>query len=536
MNPMSDSLVNLPQALYRAAQVRQLDSIAISQFGIAGFDLMRKAASAVLQATLERWPHVRFLRVFAGSGNNAGDGYLVAALAQQQAIPCQVVLVGDPDKLTEDGHLAYEKALSAQVPMISLTEYAADPSKHIQPHCVEIDALLGIGLDRQVGGDYLTAIEGINESENPVVAIDIPSGLNADTGMPMATAVLANLTVTFIGMKRGLLTGQGRDFSGEIRFSDLGIPEQVYKAAGAPQPESKRIDINFATQRLQARKQSSHKGSNGHVVVVGGDTSYGGAAILAAQAALRGGAGLVSVISRSCHRPAALARCPELMWQGTEDGLSGDADAKHKRENRLAELLAKASAIVVGPGLGRSRWAQELFNLVLSSSRANATPLVIDADGLHLLSDRLSPNGGFSGKWVLTPHPGEAAVLLGSSVAAVQQDRFAAAVCLAQTFGGSCLLKGSGSLISHAALPNHIQLCSEGNPGMATGGMGDLLSGIIGALVAQGLSLEEALSCAVCIHGEAGDLAAELDGERGLLATDLLPWIRKLVNPSGLSR
>lgn len=532
MNSMSDSLVQLPRALYSAAQVRQLDSIAISQFGLPGFELMGIAASTVLQATLERWPQTRFLRVFAGSGNNAGDGFLVAALAKQQSIPCQVVLVGETAKLGPDGKLAYDKAVSVGVPIITLAEYVAKRFLNSHPNCIEIDALLGTGLDRQVAGDYLTAIEDINASKNPVVAIDIPSGLNADTGMPMGTAVLANLTVTFIGMKQGLLTGQGRDYSGEIWFSDLDIPEQVYTVADAPTPFARRIDINFASKHLTKRNQSSHKGSNGHVVVVGGDIQYGGAVILAAEAALRAGAGLVSVISRSCHRSAALARRPELMWQGTEDKLGSDAEAKQNLETRVGELMTKASAIVIGPGLGRSGWAQALFNQALSSSRANNTPLVIDADGLHLLRDRLDASASFSGKWVLTPHPGEAAALLGISVAAIQQDRFAAVSQLSNIYRGSCLLKGSGSLISHAARPAHIQLCSEGNPGMGTGGMGDLLAGVIGALISQGLSIEDSLSCGVCIHGEAGDLASEVEGERGMLATDLLPWIKELVNPS----
>lgn len=531
---MSSSLVRLPKALYCAAQVRQLDNIAIEKFGCTGYGLMRLAASVTLQAILERWPQTRLIRVFAGNGNNAGDGYLCAALAKEQGIPCEIVLVGDPLKLGPDATSAYQKAKSLAVKMISFDEFRDQPVP-TQAHAVFVDALLGTGLDREVSGNFAAAIESLNSALAVIVAIDIPSGLSADTGMAMGLAVEANLTVSFIGLKRGMLTGNGRDYCGDILFHDLGIPEQVYSSAGAPAPSARRIDINFATEHLLPRKVSSHKGSNGHVLIVGGDIGFGGAAILCAEAALRGGAGLVSVISRSAHRPAALARCPELMWHGTEDLANSNPNLSltgAEEDSKISELLKRATVIVVGPGLGRGRWAANLFNQVFSESRASNIPLVIDADALRLLSDRMESQQARHGNWILTPHPGEAAAMLGVAVPDIQHDRFAAVVKLQASYGGSCLLKGSGSLIAHGGDASEILLCSEGNPGMGSGGMGDLLAGLIAALVAQGIALDKSLSCAVSIHGEAADLAVESYGERGLVASDLLPWLRQLVNPS----
>ena len=249
---------------------------------------------------------------------------------------------------------------------------------------------------------------------------------------------------------------------------------------------------------------------------------------MAAEAALRGGAGLVSVITRACHRPALLTRRPEIMVLGTEDE-NAQVDA----------LITKATAIVIGPGLGRSVWARGLMQKALSVQRVSNTPLILDADALHLLAEKLrqgSTEGGTGIKrdnWILTPHPGEAGALLDIATSEIQGDRFSAVQKLQSTWGGVCLLKGSGSLICSAKNGRQeIFLCSEGNAGMATGGMGDVLSGLVGSLVAQGNSLENSLCASVCIHGEAADLSMQAHGQRGMAATDLMPYIRELVNPA----
>ncbi|MEX2468574.1 MAG: NAD(P)H-hydrate dehydratase [Pseudohongiellaceae bacterium] len=516
---MADFTTRLPRALYLAEQVRELDRLAIERFDIPGFTLMQAAGAAAFTLLRETWPQVQRLVVFAGSGNNAGDGFIIARLGAEAGLQVSIIQVGNTDNLQGAAAEAHARAVDKGVPMLTLAELRAAP-QHDSPNTVAVDALLGTGLDRQVAGDYASAIELLNERDWPVLAVDIPSGLAADTGQPLGSAVVAEVTVTFIGMKFGLLTGRAREFAGRVYFDSLDVPEGVHTGDDSPRPVARRIDINDTARYLPARRAASHKGDNGHVLVLGGDHRYGGAVIMAAEAAARAGAGLVSVLTRSAHREAALARRPELMVMGTEDS-----------DRQPAVLLAKADAIVIGPGLGRDAWARELLQLALAEQRARGIPLVLDADALHLLAERADANAPTKrDNWILTPHPGEAAVLLGSDAAAIQADRLAAVSALAAKWGGACLLKGSGSLIAGPGEARPLFLCSEGNPGMGTGGMGDILSGVVGALLAQGLALTEALCCAVCIHGEAADLAAAEGGERGLLATDLLPHIRELVN------
>ncbi|NKB35060.1 MAG: NAD(P)H-hydrate dehydratase [Pseudomonadales bacterium] len=518
---MSDFTTRLPKNLYRAEQVRELDRIAIEDKGIAGFELMQAAAAASFNALQEQWPQIRHLMVFVGSGNNGGDGYVIAALAKDAGIGAEVIQVAESSKLTGDAKLAYEMAQEKQVPMHLFSE-SASIAETDHAHTVVVDALLGTGIDREVAGDYALAITRINAMQCPVVAIDIPSGLSADTGKCLGSAIEADLTVSFIGMKQGLLTCQGRDFAGEIVYDSLDVPEDVFTGKSSPTPSATRIDINDATRHLLPRRRSSHKGNHGHVVVIGGDYGYGGAALMAAEAAQRSGSGLVSVITRSQHRSAILARRPELMVLGTEDD-----------DTETDELVKKATVIVIGPGLGNNKWARQLLQSALSGQQAEGTPLVVDADGLNLLAERVESGAPIKrSNWIMTPHPGEAASLLNTSVAEVQSDRFSAVAKLAEFWGGACLLKGSGSLICSEAHNNAIYLCTEGNPGMATGGMGDVLTGIAASLVGQGMELTDALCCAVSIHGEAADLAMANGGERGMTATDLFPYIRQLVNPS----
>ena len=519
---MNNSTSRLPRQLYRAAQVQQLDRIAIEEFEIPGFSLMQAAGAVAFNALLEKWPQTRHLQVFTGSGNNGGDGYIVAGLALQQGIGVDVIQVGDAASLQGDAKLAWQWAQQQQVSMTPYADFdAEDESGHA--HTLVVDALLGTGLDRPAEGSYKQAIEYINLTESPVVAIDIPSGLSADTGKQLGSTVIADLTVSFIGMKQGLLTCQGRDFAGAIVFSSLDVPDEIYVSKNAPKPSAHRIDINYATRHLLPRAQSSHKGNHGHVVIIGGDYGYGGAALMAAEAAQRSGAGLVSLITRSNHRPAILARRPEVMVTGTED-----------EDVQLDELISRATAIAIGPGLGRSDWSRNLLQLALSAQISADTPLVIDADGLNLLAERSQTGSPIKrDNWILTPHPGEAASLLDSTVAEIQDDRFEAVSALHRKWGGCVLLKGSGSLICISEnKQQNLFLCSEGNAGMASAGMGDVLSGIIVSLVAQGLPLQHSLCCGVCIHGEAADLAMEEGGQRGMLATDLFDFIRQLVNPT----
>ena len=516
---MAATTAPLPRQLYESKAVQQLDRLAINHFDTTGFELMQRAGAACLRAVRKRWPTTTHLIVFAGAGNNGGDGYVIAALAKELGLSSEVLHLSPPEQLAADAFRAYQMAVGAGAEIHPYMEAEFALRSH-QPNTLFVDAMLGTGLSRPVSGEYVHAIRAINGSQMPVFAVDVPSGLNADTGEPFDEAVSAAQTMTFIAIKQGLLTGSALNYTGDLCFDDLGLPQALYSDARAPASVVRRIDIHSVLGALSPRSPASHKGKFGHVMVIGGDKGYGGAPLMAAEASLRSGAGLVSVVSRSEHRAGFLARRPELMMHGTEDH---DFD--------IGQLLQRASALVVGPGLGLGLWGEELLRMSLKAASNKSLPVVIDADALTLLArnsaDYLSIK---KDTWILTPHPGEAARLLETTVSKIQLDRFAAIRTLRDTWGGNCLLKGSGSLISNAVRPDLIKLCSEGNAGMATAGMGDVLTGVIAALLAQGLPPDRALSFAVCIHGEAADLCAIASGQKGLLATDLLPQIRRLLN------
>ncbi|MDO8272548.1 MAG: NAD(P)H-hydrate dehydratase [Gammaproteobacteria bacterium] len=537
----------LPRALYSAEQVRAIDRYAIEKAGIPGAELMQRAASVVLNVILQRWPQARRLLVVCGTGNNGGDGYLVAALAGMQGLSVRVLEPGAVERLSGDALSARQRVLAQGIscePLLAVDTENIE-LKEVHGDTVVVDALLGIGMRGELRPEYRDAINWINATGLPVVAVDIPSGLNSDTGVAAEVVVRAAVTVCFIGLKQGLLTADGPDYTGEIVFHDLALPDIVLQSKPVRAVSATRIDVHSVAKLLTRRRPSTHKGDCGHVLVVGGDVGYGGAALMAAEAAARSGAGTVSLLTRAAHVTAMLSRRPEIMMRAVEAPDGDDAEV-------VVRMIARASVVVIGPGLGRSAWSSAMLRLVLQEA-GQRIPLVVDADTLNLLAEkraqlnelasgsgRSNVTGTASGlhrqNWVLTPHPGEAARLLGWSNEQVKADRFAAVRRLQELWGGACLLKGAGSLLCFEApevegAAPHIELCTEGNPGMATGGMGDVLSGMIGAFIAQGLSLADSLRCAVCIHGESADLAAAA-GERGMLATDLLQYIRQLVNNS----
>ncbi len=498
---MTFDRAQLPRSLYTAEGVRRLDREAIDGCGIAGIALMERAGAAAFAVLRAEWPGARRLAVVCGAGNNGGDGYVVARLAHAAGLSVTVLECAERGRLEGDARNAAEAATAAGV-VARAFDAAILPG-----HDVIVDALLGTGLAREVGGDLAHAIGAINASAIPVLAIDLPSGIEADTGRILGCAVVAAITVTFIGVKQGLLTGAGPDHCGALYFDDLGVPEAVY---GAVPPSAERLEPARWSSWLRARPRSAHKGHFGHVLVVGGEAGYAGAVRMAAEAALRIGAGLVSLATRAAHAASVGMSRPEIMCHPLEDPCA------------LGELLEKASVVAIGPGLGRSPWACTLFAHALDSGR----PLCIDADGLQLLAD----DPLYREDWVLTPHPGEAARLLGVDAREVQANRFEAARALRRRYGGVVVVKGTGTLVCDRA--GRLALCDAGNPGMASGGMGDVLTGVIAGLIAQGLPLDEAAALGVCLHAMAGDRAARA-GQRGTLAMDLMPHLRALVNPEG---
>lgn len=534
------SNTHLPRKLYTAEQVRAIDSLLIETIPISGLKLMERAASVVLCVISNRWPQLRRLIIFVGTGNNGGDGYFIAALAAAEGIPVQVLECGDLARLHGDAASARDEALANGVSCKQCDILLDLASAEFAHETVLVDALLGTGHSGPLRGSYESTISWMNDSGLPIVSVDLPSGLNCDTGHVSQIAVRAAISVCLVGLKQGLFTGNGPEHAGEIVFHDLGLPEALKLHDVVCKAASTRIDINFVASLLKPRPLDSHKGDCGNVLVVGGDAGLGGAALMAAEAAARMGAGTVSLVTRGAHLAASLARRPEIMVRAIEDPEGSDAE-------QFSILMQKASVIVVGPGLGSSKWSHSLLRQILEFAGADL-PVVLDADALNILAQiqvqDASPNAISNGSmrkssplWLLTPHPGEAARLLRSTVSKVQEDRFAAVCSLQARFGGSVLLKGAGSLlctpgesVDFKPEPSRIEVCTEGNPGMASGGMGDVLSGMLGGLIAQGLSVSDALRCGVCIHGEAADLAVASEGQRGLLATDLFGPIRRLVN------
>lgn len=493
--------MNTTTSLYTASQLRELDRAAIEAAGIPGYTLMTRAGAAAWQVLVSNWPDARTLAVVCGTGNNGGDGYVLARLALEAGYRVRVLQLGDAGRIQGAALAARDDWLAAggeTVPFAVQALTAAD---------VIIDAMLGTGLERPPEGAWLVAVNAINALPAPVLALDIPSGLQADTGTVLGATVRADHTATFIGRKCGLYTGQGPDVAGHITLHDLGVPESVYREVTAA---AYLVTEPPLGQLGKPRPRTAHKGDQGHVLVVGGDHGMNGAVQLAGLAALRTGAGLVSLATRPEHAAVIAAACPELMSHGIDSG------------RLLGRLLERATVVAIGPGLGRSRWAQDLLSAVLQRD----LPLVVDADALNLVACEPVARDN----WILTPHPGEAGRLLGLPARQVQADRFSALAALARTCGGIAVLKGAGTLVSTAGAP--VAVCAAGNPGMASAGSGDVLTGVIAGLVAQGLALPQAAIAGVCVHGLAGDAAARA-GERGMIATDVIAALRGILQRAG---
>ena len=478
--------------LYDTKSVYGLDKAAVKTDGLTEICLMQRAGERVWREISNRWPELAHITIFAGSGNNGGDAFVVAILAQQQGIEVQFIVYGDLSRQSETSahfHRIWQQAGG------SIIEWE---QQEITAEIV-VDGLLGIGLRRALDDGWQALIQQINQADAVRVAIDIPSGLNANTGNAQPCAVEADLTVTFIGAKTGQYLADGPDFCGELIFDDLGISSTTLRSQS---PALTVLDPGSVALPAK-RKRNSHKNEFGHVLIVGGDQGMTGAAALAAQAALRGGAGLVTVLVHpQCVH--SLSAIPELMVQSWDD---------------INEKLEQASVIVIGPGLGQS----EAAKLCLSNLQTCKKPMVIDASALN--PDFLQVVE--SKRVVITPHPGEAAKLLSTSSRKIQLDRISASQKLVDKFGMVSVLKGSGSIIQQTDSMAAINI--RGNPGMASAGMGDVLAGLIAALMGQNLSPFEAAKTAVLVHALCAENYAEDHGETGLIASDIIQRIPRIL-------
>ncbi len=490
----------LPVAVHTAAQVRALDRHASDDLTIPSYTLMTRAGEAALATLRGCWPSAQRVAVVCGPGNNGGDGYVLARLAREQRLEVAAIGLHEPGRLQGDARRAHDDFVAAGG---TVGAWRANCLRGVD---VVVDAIFGVGLSRPVAGVAAEAIAAINACDAHVFALDIPSGLHADTGEILGDAVHAARTLTFLGLKLGFYLGEGPNCVGVVMFDGLELPAQALAHVAST---AVLIDEAAVAELLPPRRRTTHKGQQGSVLVIGGNTGMAGAARMAGEAALRAGAGLVTVATRKENVAAIVGARPELLCRGIDTA------------QELTALIAHADVLAIGPGLGQDVWAQAMFDAALGAQRRT----VIDADALNLLAQAPRANTD----WILTPHPGEAGRLLGKSAAEVQRDRLGAARAIAARYGCTVVLKGAGSLVvSQEGLP---AICDRGNPGMASAGMGDVLTGIVAGVVAQGADLAAAARVGVLVHALAGDMAARR-GERGLLATDLLPYLPTCVNPS----
>jgi len=485
-----------------------LDQSAIEAHGIPALQLMERAGQSVFAAAREHFPQIGNWLIFCGSGNNGGDGYVLARLAMQAGFKVTVCALRPATSLQGEAASAAQSWLSA-----GGTVQSWPPAADFTPGLV-FDALLGTGLDRAPEGDFAAAISWINQQQAPVIAIDCPSGLNVDTGNAWTEAVTADLTVTFIGNKRGLFTANGPDHCGQVEYDALQTPLTVQDSI---KDSGILIRQNMVEYLLPRRPRNSHKGSFGWVLGIGGNSHMSGAVRLCGEAALRSGAGKVTLATVPEHAAMINLSCPELMVRGVKKG------------RELTTLLTQVNVCAVGTGLGQTSWSEDLFNTCLKSP----APVVLDADGLNILA-RHHPvterqNRLPRGNWILTPHPAEAGRLLGCGTREIQQDRVSAAQRIAVAYDAVVVLKGCGTVIARP--DGFYAICPLGNPGMATAGTGDVLAGVIAAMLAQGLSTWESAILGVVVHARAGDLAAAQVGERGMIASDIIARLPAVLNP-----
>jgi len=485
--------------LFDAEQIRAHEQ-ALYATGVAPDDLMHRAGEAAFVALRQHWPQATRIAVLVGPGQNGGDGVVVALLARAAGLSVELISwEASPTFIGSAAVFWGQWVESGGAPVMrtdagAIVETLADAD-------VLVDAAFGIGLNRLVEGSAAALIQAVNARHAQglgVLAVDIPSGLLADTGHAGRAVIQADVTVTMLALKVGLFTGRGPGVTGRIELADLGQPVPSRAPKGT---------LNIRPEPLPPRPVVSHKGSFGHLLVLAGNRGMSGAARMVAEAALRVGAGKITVATHVDHAAVLNLGRPELMVHGVTD------------ERSLIRLMNGIDAVVVGPGLGRDGWALQLARTAFR----HEGPMVVDADGLRLMGREVRRD------WptVITPHPGEAAELLDLSVAEVEADRPAVARALAERFGVTALLKGAGSVVASDA---NLSVCGRGHPALATAGAGDVLSGVIGGLLTQGCPMTQVVTQAVCWHAVAGELEAHRAGAHGLAASDLLMPLRQLAN------
>lgn len=507
-----------------AEQMRRLDQLTIQRYGVSSLHLMERAGAAVARALLERFRDAasKGVLVVAGKGNNGGDGFVVARLLAERGLPCTAVLLARRDEVSADA--AHNlKAYLAQKGEVTEAdgEVLAALGRKLDRAGVVVDAILGTGVKSEVRGLYAEAITMVNASGRPVVAVDIPSGLDTDTGAPLGTVIQADMTVALGYPKIGQVVYPGIGYCGELAVADIGLdPRAVEEVA----PDTELVEREQVRRLVPRRRADSHKGTYGHLLIFAGSRGKTGAAILCSRAAMRVGAGLVTLAAPLSLNDILAGSLVEVMTAPLEEN-----DAKEVQPLGAAEwsgLLDRKDALLFGPGIGVNDWTQSTLRWLL---RHLEIPWVIDADGLNNLALQLDRLKSAKTPPVLTPHPGEMARLLGTETAAVNRDRVGSARAFAAEHRCHVVLKGARTVI--ATRDGKVFINPTGNPGLASGGTGDVLAGMIAAFLGQRLAPADAMVLAVYLHGDVGDQVAARSGQIGLIASDIIEGL-----PGGLKR
>uniref|UniRef100_A0A7V6A383 Bifunctional NAD(P)H-hydrate repair enzyme n=1 Tax=Desulfobacca acetoxidans TaxID=60893 RepID=A0A7V6A383_9BACT len=507
--------------LVSAGHMRELDRRTIEDLGVASLVLMENAGRSTYQILRREFPGLTGpVVVLAGRGNNGGDGFVVARYLANDGIPVTVYLVAARDQVQGDAlaNLKILTKLNVEVVEIVGDDRLNDLLHHMSRAELVVDALLGTGLNSPVQGRIAAVIDRVNRTRTPVLAVDIPSGLSADTGEPLSAAVKAEVTVTYGFPKIGQIVPPGRDLVGRLWQVDIGIPAAFAKDAGTELAEAAGMRA-----LLPARPFASHKGTFGHLVVAAGSEGKTGAAAMSSEADLRTGAGLVTLAVPAGLLDILAAKLTEAMTLPLPEA-AGARALGEAALSPLNDFLADKTAVALGPGLGTHPETQALVrNLV----RNCPLPMVVDADGLNALAGHLQVLKASAGPRILTPHPGEMARLLGSTPKEVQSRRLDAAREVAKAHGVWVVLKGAQTVVAEPG--GHLSLNPTGNPVLASGGTGDVLTGLIGGFLAQRMPPWDAARLGVYLHGLAADYLAEVIGPRGHIAGDLIAVLPELL-------